>query len=213
MDRCFVIQPFDHGPFDKRYEDVVEPAIRAAGLEPYRVDRDPSVTIPIEHIEENIRGSRACVAEISTDNANVWYELGFAVASNRDVVLLASREARQRFPFDIQHRSVILYAADSRRDFTELESKITVVRDPEETSGRSCGLHPGGRRCIFRRAVSARDGCARHHRHGFAWPWGSRSVLCHQAIYECRGIHRRRDGRWNSKFATKGSRNEQGWAR
>jgi hypothetical protein len=40
-------------------------------------------------------------------------------------VLLASREARQKFPFDIQHRSVILYAADSPRDFTELESKIT----------------------------------------------------------------------------------------
>ena len=42
MGRCFVIQPFDGGKFDKRYEDVFVPAIQAVGLEPYRVDRDPS---------------------------------------------------------------------------------------------------------------------------------------------------------------------------
>ena len=52
MGRCFVIQPFDNGgPFDKRYEDVIVPAITEAGLEPYRVDRDPSVNIPIDEIE------------------------------------------------------------------------------------------------------------------------------------------------------------------
>ena len=40
MGRCFVIQPFDQGPFDKRYDDVFAPAICDAGLEPYRVDRN-----------------------------------------------------------------------------------------------------------------------------------------------------------------------------
>ena len=34
MPTCFVIQPFDKGPFDKRYDDVLDPAIRAALLEP-----------------------------------------------------------------------------------------------------------------------------------------------------------------------------------
>ncbi len=51
MSICFVIQPFDEGRFDKRYEDVYVPAIEAASLEAYRVDRDPSATIPIEQIE------------------------------------------------------------------------------------------------------------------------------------------------------------------
>jgi len=36
------MQPFDGGDFDSRYEDVIAAAIREAGLEPYRVDRDPS---------------------------------------------------------------------------------------------------------------------------------------------------------------------------
>ena len=61
MGRCFVIQPFDRG-FNKRYDDVYEPAIHEALLEPYRVDRDPSVVIPIEQIESEIRGSEACLA-------------------------------------------------------------------------------------------------------------------------------------------------------
>jgi len=52
MEICFVIQPFDSGGvFDKRYADVFEPAIKAAGLEPYRIDRDYNTVIPIEDIE------------------------------------------------------------------------------------------------------------------------------------------------------------------
>lgn len=39
MPTCFVIQPFDAGPYDKRYDDAFVPAISDAGLEPYRVDR------------------------------------------------------------------------------------------------------------------------------------------------------------------------------
>jgi hypothetical protein len=60
MTRCFVIQPFDRGPFDKRYDDILAPAIKKAGIKPYRVDRDPSVLIPIETIEEYIRDSEYC---------------------------------------------------------------------------------------------------------------------------------------------------------
>ena len=36
MSRCFVIQPFDGGAFDKRFDDVFVPAIKDAGFEPYR---------------------------------------------------------------------------------------------------------------------------------------------------------------------------------
>jgi hypothetical protein len=45
------MQPFDGDKFDRRYEDVFAPAIRKAGLDPYRVDQDPKVSIPIQDIE------------------------------------------------------------------------------------------------------------------------------------------------------------------
>ena len=123
MDTCFVIQPFDKDKFDKRYKDIFEPAIIAAGLEPYRVDRDPSVRIPIEQIEEGIKNSKLCFAEITSDNPNVWYELGFAFALDKDVVMVT--EERLKFPFDIQHKHVIKYKTSSKSDFEKLELDIS----------------------------------------------------------------------------------------
>lgn len=69
---CFVIQPFDNGKFDKRYKDVFKPALGIAGVVAYRVDEDYSVNIPIDAIEERIRDSRLCLADITADNPNVF---------------------------------------------------------------------------------------------------------------------------------------------
>lgn len=126
MATCFVIQPFDSGKFDKRFDDVFKPAIEAAGLEPYRVDRDPKVEVAIDAIEQGIRDAAICLADITTDNPNVWYELGYAFASSRPVVMTCSEErAGHRYPFDIQHRAIVIYKSDSPRDFEELKSTIT----------------------------------------------------------------------------------------
>lgn len=126
MDKCFIIQPFDKGVYDRRYTDTFEPAIRAAGIEPYRVDRDHSVKIPIEQIEACIENAAICFAEISENNPNIWYELGFAVAKGKDVVLVCSENERPGiFPFDIQHRSIIIYKSTSKSDFENLEKQIT----------------------------------------------------------------------------------------
>lgn len=126
MSTCFVIQPFDNGKFDKRFEQIYKPAIKEAGLDPYRVDQDPRVDVPIESIEAGIRSSSVCVAEITTDNPNVWYELGFAFAVGVPVVMLCSSEREgKRFPFDIQHRAIITYKVDAPEDFNDLREKIT----------------------------------------------------------------------------------------
>jgi hypothetical protein len=78
-DICFVIQPFDRGKFDKRYEDVFKPAIIEADLEPYRVDCDDCAQIPINAIEEKIKAAKICLADITLNNPNVWYELGYRI--------------------------------------------------------------------------------------------------------------------------------------
>ena len=113
INTCFIIQPFDHGEvFDKRYDDILVPAITEGGLNAYRVDRDPSANILIENIEEGIRDASICLADITIDNPNVWYELGFAFASKKDVILICSEE-RSVFPFDVQHRRIITYRTGS----------------------------------------------------------------------------------------------------
>ena len=125
MGTCFVMQPFDKGVFDKRYEDILAPAIKEAGLDPYRVDRDPGVSIPIDEIQNGIKNSDVCLAEITTDNPNVWFELGYAIASLKEVVLVCSLGRKTKFPFDIQHRTITRYETESPRDFSQLRERIT----------------------------------------------------------------------------------------
>ncbi len=86
---------------------------------------DPGVSTPIESIEEGIRSSAICLADITTDNPNVWYELGFAFAAGKPVVMVCSQERTgKKYPFDIQHRSIIPYQLDSISDFSKLQEDI-----------------------------------------------------------------------------------------
>ena len=80
----------------------------------------------LDGVESGIKVSAVCLADITTDNPNVWYELGFAFASARPVVMVCSDERTgKKYPFDIQHRTIIPYRADSPSDFETLKSAIT----------------------------------------------------------------------------------------
>jgi hypothetical protein len=121
---CCVFQPFDKGDFDKRYDDVLVPAIEEAALEPYRVDRDAGTVIPVDTLHKEIRAATLCVADITTRNPNVMYELGYAIAAGKDVVIISGPNI-EKYPFDIQHRGILSYAVGSISDFKELGKKLT----------------------------------------------------------------------------------------
>ena len=147
MPTCFVIQPFD-GDNDKRYDEVYKPALEEAGVRPYRVDRDPSVAVPIDAIEARIRESDICLADITTDNPNVWYELGFAFAVGHSVVMTCADSRFGKLPFDVQHRLVIKYATTSPSGFERLREEIVkrVVARLKDADGAAAmnGEYGGG---------------------------------------------------------------------
>jgi len=124
MGKCFVIQPFDNGKFDKRYKDTYKPAIEDCGLEAYRVDKDSNSVIPIDDIDREIRQADMCLAEITENNPNVWFELGLAIAYKKDVILICSEERTSPFPFDVQHRKIIKYSTQSISDYSALKQEI-----------------------------------------------------------------------------------------
>ena len=125
---CFVIMPFEE-PYKGRCEGIYERAIREAGLEPHVAGGDGSDIIT-EEIEQGIRDARVCFADISDNNPNVWYELGFAYACGKSVVMVCDKEKRRtKLPFDISVKKVIFYEgtkADSDDNHREgFQSKIT----------------------------------------------------------------------------------------
>ena len=123
MDTCFVSQPFDNGKYDKLYSEVFEPAIKAAGFSAYRVDRDPAVSDLNAEIEAGIRRARIFFAEITTNNRNVWHEVGFAEALRKDIVLVS--EGTEHLAFNIQRRPVIRYTTGPGSDPEEFRRAIT----------------------------------------------------------------------------------------
>ena len=122
--KCFIIQPLTN-EYKKRCEEIYKPAIKKAGLVPYRVDEDyDAMKLKIQTIKEEIEKSVACLAEISEDNPNVWYELGFADGHDVPVVLICERDKRDRLPFDVNQRDTYFYSTDSKGDKEKLQEEI-----------------------------------------------------------------------------------------
>ncbi len=122
--KCFIIQPLTN-KYKKRCEETYKPAIEKAGLVPYRVDEDYDATrLKIQVIMEEIEKSAVCLAEISEDNPNVWYELGFAHGHDVPVVLICEKDKRDKLPFDVNQREAYSYGTTSQGDWEELQEEI-----------------------------------------------------------------------------------------
>jgi hypothetical protein len=104
---CFVMQPFG-GNLGTYYESIFKPAIEQAGLEPVRADDDIFATGKImDQVWRGIRQATVLVAELTSKNPNVFYELGLAHALEKPVVLVSSNQ--DDVPFDLRHIRAIFY--------------------------------------------------------------------------------------------------------
>lgn len=138
-----MIQQFDDGgTFDKRYIETIRPSLVVAGVEPIRADMILGLTPIINKIETAIKEASICIAEVSTDNPNVWLELGYALALDRPTVILCDKQLRSKLPFDISHRPVILYRSDSKSGFEELEKNIIKLVKNQLENARSIDSSP-----------------------------------------------------------------------
>lgn len=107
---CFVMQPFA-GPLGGYYESIFKPAIEQSGLTAVRADAEIFGTGKIiDQIWRGIHEATVLIAELTTKNPNVFYELGLAHALEKPVVLVSSNQ--EDVPFDLRHIRVILYDRD-----------------------------------------------------------------------------------------------------
>jgi hypothetical protein len=110
----FGVKPDGQGgsvDFDAVYADLLAPAIRAAELEPLRADQDlVGGTIHKPMFERLILADYA-VADLTTANANVFYELGVRHAARPYSTVLVSADVKG-VPFDLAPDRVLAYALD-----------------------------------------------------------------------------------------------------
>jgi hypothetical protein len=134
-DSCFVMMPFA-APLGDYYSKIYKPAIEKAGLRPIRADADIFGTGKIiDQIWSGINSAKVLVAELTTRNPNVFYELGLAHALEKPVVLVSSNEAD--VPFDLKHIRVIYYDVTDPFWGSKLLDKVaenilSAIEHPEE---------------------------------------------------------------------------------
>lgn len=103
---CFVMMPFGRES-ESIYWNLIKPAAENVGLTPLRADQISTSGQIIEQIRAATRESRVCIADVSTANPNVLYELGLAEALGKPILLIAKTGSQP--PFDIAGRRYIGY--------------------------------------------------------------------------------------------------------
>ncbi|MBY6414294.1 hypothetical protein HQ346_21590 [Rhodococcus sp. BP-252] len=132
---CFVMQPFQ-APLGGYYESIFLPAIEQTGLTAVRADADIFGTGKIiDQIWRGIRNATVLIAELTTKNPNVFYELGLAHALQKPVILVSSNQ--DDVPFDLRHIRVILYDKSDPFWGSKLIDKVadnvrSAINDPED---------------------------------------------------------------------------------
>jgi len=114
---CFVLMPFGQKPttagtlvnFDAVYRDLIAPAIQEAGLEPLRADEEMTGGIIHKPMYERLILCEYAVADLTTANANVFYERGLRHAVRPASTVLIFAEGAGQLPFDVAPLRAIPY--------------------------------------------------------------------------------------------------------
>ena len=113
---AFVIMPFGKKKgsdgsiydFNAIYTHLIKPALEAAGFEAFRADEETASGDILTDMFQELLLADLCIADMSIDNANVFYELGIRHAlRKRGVVHIQA--GRAYMPFDVFNVRTIPY--------------------------------------------------------------------------------------------------------
>ncbi len=107
--KAFVVMQFS-SPYDDVYQNVIKES-----CERFKVDCENAADIYgpgliIQDIVDRIRRSQVIIAEVTPANPNVYFEIGYALALDKPIILLAQRpKDGSRLPFDVSGFRVLFY--------------------------------------------------------------------------------------------------------
>jgi CheY-like chemotaxis protein len=102
---CFVAMPFSPD-YDSVYE-VLRTAVKNAGFRPVRVDEQEFTASIVERILAEIRNAKLVIFVATDRNPNAFYECGYSVALNKEVITVTDDLAS--LPFDLRDRNALSY--------------------------------------------------------------------------------------------------------
>ena len=133
---AFVVMPFGRKQrgdgswvdFNAIYEWLIKPAIETAGFESFRADEETCSGDILTDMFQELLLADVVIADLSIDNANVFYELGVRHAMRRRGIVHI-QAGRAYMPFDIFNVRTLPYHCDASGgpDPTELDKDRTAL--------------------------------------------------------------------------------------
>ena len=121
--RIFIIMPFTP-ELDDVYHLGIREVVAKVGGSCERADEMQHVGGVVEKIYDSIKGADIIIAELTAANPNVYYEVGFAHALGKPVILLTRNI--QNTPFDLRVYNHVIYSSivDLRERLDRMLSQI-----------------------------------------------------------------------------------------
>jgi len=104
--KAFVVMQFG-GEFDDVYQDVVKEVCKSYEVNVLRADEVSGPGLIIGDIVRELAASQLVIADITPINANVYFEVGYALALAKPTILLAQKGTP--LPFDVAGFRVLFY--------------------------------------------------------------------------------------------------------
>ncbi len=130
---CFIVTPIGEDDSDQRkhanmiLKNVIEPVATELGLKPLRADQIDRAGLITKQIFECLAHARICVADLSFNNPNAFYELGVRHMCKLPTVQIIRKG--DRIPFDVsQGRTIKIDMTDVYSVMESVESAKRELR-------------------------------------------------------------------------------------
>ncbi len=124
--RCLVFMPFAPA-FDWVFERLIREAARQAGVDMVRLDLEQYTGDIASKFRAELRTVDFTVAVITGDNPSVHYEIGYAHALGKPVLLVAEQEPARRaltLPLYVRNHRTIWYTGHDSKDVNSVVSEL-----------------------------------------------------------------------------------------
>jgi hypothetical protein len=105
--KAFVVMQFTD-EYNQLYSEVIKPTCEHFKYDCIRADDMYNSGFILQDITNSIREASVVIADITPDNPNVFYEVGYAHGINKPTILLSNR-SRVKLPFDVSAFRTLFY--------------------------------------------------------------------------------------------------------
>ena len=142
---CFIVCPIsEEGSEERKRSDeilnhLITPILNDLNYNIIRIDQIPHSGQIDSEILEYLKNSELVIADITGNNPNVFFELGYRVGLNKPVIQILEKGPNVRIPFDRAMFNTIFYNLKNVPEFEKNKEdlKARIIRLEEEKKNKN----------------------------------------------------------------------------